>query len=376
MKTIKTILAVLGVGAVLATAGQATAGVGVSVGFSNGQIGAQVVITRPAPVIVTAAPVVVAAPQPVVVGLTNDYAYGPFSGYAGQARYFQIYVPAGQTYMTIVTEGSLGDSNLLASQGYWPTPENATLASFNDGTSERIEVLYPTPGVWNIVVYGSRAFANVSILASYWQQDTYLPTYTTYDAYPAGRTNVLVRIAWGNAGCERPFGGWIPFIRNRIAQPRVTLQHRFDTPRLQERRPVVVAPRIEDRRPVAVAPRFEERRPVVVAPRIEERRPVVAAPRIEERRPVVVAPRIEERRPVAVAPRTEERRTAAVAPRIEQSRPEQRTTVTPRADLTARANGAPRTMAAPQTTLRQGSGPDRGRDAAAPSAQGRSQQRR
>ena len=364
MKTIKTILAVLGVGAILMTARPAAAGVGVSIGFSQGQIGAQVVITRPAPVMVAQAPVIVAAPQPVVVGLTNDYAYGPFSGYAGQARYFQIYVPAGQTYMTIVTEGSLGDSNLLASQGYWPTPENATLASFNDGTSERIEVLYPTPGVWNIVVYGNRAFANVSILASYWKQDTYLPTYTTYDPYPAGQTNLLVRIAWGDQGCERPFGGWIPFIRNRIAQPRVILQHRFDNPRIQERRPVVVAPRFEERRPVAVAPRIVERRPVAVAPRIVERRPVAVAPRIEERRPVPVAPRIEERRPVAVAPR------------VEQSRPEQRTTVTPRTDLTPRASAAPRPTAAPQPTLRQGNGTDRGRNAATPSAPGRAERRR
>ena len=352
MKTIKTILAVLGVGAILAAAGPATAGVGVSVGFSNGQVGAQVVITRPAPVMVAAAPVYVAAPQPTVVALVNDYAYGPFSGYAGQAAYFQIYVPAGQTYMTIVTEGSLGDSNLLAAQGYWPTPEDATLASFNDGTSERIEVLYPTPGVWNIVVYGNSAFANVSILASYWQQDTYLPTYTTYDAYPAGRTNVLVRIAWGDQGCERPFGGWIPFIRHRIAEPRVILQHRF------------------------AEQRFEQRRPVVVAPRIEERRPVVVAPRIEERRPVVVAPRIEERRPVAVAPRIDDRRTVAVAPRIEERRPEQRTTVTPRADFTPRASAAPRQMAAPQPTAGQGYETNRGRGAASHSDQGRTDRRR
>jgi hypothetical protein len=376
MKTIKTILAVLGVGAVLAAAGPAAAGVGISVGFSQGQVGGQVVITRLAPVMVAQAPVYVAAPQPAVVALANAYAYGPFSGYAGQARYFQFYVPAGQTYMTIVTEGSLGDSNLLASQGYWPTPDNATLASFNDGTSERIEVLYPTPGVWNIVVYGNSAFSNVSILASYWQQDTYLPTYTTYDAYPAGRTNVLVRIAWGNAGCERPFGGWIPFIRNRIAQPRVTLQHRFDNPRFEERRPVVVAPRIEDRRPVAVAPRMEEHRPVAVAPRIEDRRPMVVAPRVEERRPVAVAPRVEDRRPVAVAPRVEDRRPVAVAPRMEEHRPEQRMTVTPRADSAPRANAAPRPMSAPQTTLRQGSGADRRRDAATPSAQGRVERRR
>ena len=347
MKTLKTILAVLGVGAILAAAGPATAGVGISVGFSNGQIGAQVVITRPAPVVLAAAPVVVAqapvyvaAPQPAVVALANAYAYGPFSGYAGQARYFQIYVPAGQTYLTIVTEGSLGDSNLLAAQGYWPTPDNATLASFNDGTSERIEVLYPTPGVWNIVVYGNSAFANVSILASYWQQDTYLPTYTTYDAYPAGRTNVLVRIAWGDQGCERAFGGWIPFIRHRIAEPRVILQHHF------------AAPRFEDRRPVAAAPRFEDRRPVAVAPRVEDRRSVAVAPRVEDRRPV------------------------AVAPRAEQVRPEQRTAMMPRADLTPRANAAPRPMAAPQPTARQGSETNRGNRAAAPSAQGRAERQR
>ncbi len=311
MKTIKTILAVLGVGALLMTAGPAAAGVGISVGFSSGQIGAQMVIARPAPVMAVAAPVYAAAPQPAVVALANDYAYGPFSGYAGQARYFQIYVPAGQTYMTIVTDGSLGDSNLLAAQGYWPTPNNATLASFNDGTSERIEVLYPTPGVWNIVVYGNSAFSNVSILASFWQQDTYLPTYTTYDTYPAGRTNVLVRIAWGSAGCERQYGGWIPFIRHRIAEPRT-----------------------------------------------------------EQRRPVVVAPRVEDRRPVAVAPRVEERKQVAVAPRVGQSRPEQRTTVTPRAST------APRPMVAPQPTVRQGNGTDRSRSVATPSAQGRAERRR
>lgn len=209
MKNTKTILAVLGVGALLSIAARpALAEVGVSFDLSHGSIGAQVVIGDRSPVVISAGiPLqaaqqrVIVAPSPTVVttptavNLANNYAYGPFSGYAGQARYFQIYVPAGQTYLTIVTEGGAGESDLLAAPGYWPTSDNTDLVSYNDGTSERIEVLYPAAGWWNVVVYGRGAFANVSVLASYWQQETYLPTYTTYDPYPTQRTNVLVHIA-------------------------------------------------------------------------------------------------------------------------------------------------------------------------------------
>ena len=190
MRTSTTIIAIVAAGMIPLAAGPAEAGVSVSIGWGTPGYSASVPVT----------------PVP------NNHTVSQLAGQAGSGQYFRIHVPAGQTYLTVLTEGGYGDSDLYLARGYLPTPTNHEFASNEPGTYEEISVVYPASGYWYVLLHGHEGFTGVSLLGSWWQQQVYYaPGYYA----PSHPTSARVRISW-HSGKGRPSGGLIPYILRRV----------------------------------------------------------------------------------------------------------------------------------------------------------------
>jgi len=190
MRTSTTIIAIVAAGMIPLAAGPAEAGVSVSIGWGTPGYSASVPVT----------------PVP------NNHTVSQLAGQAGSGQYFRIHVPAGQTYLTVLTEGGYGDSDLYLARGYLPTPTNREFASNEPGTYEEISVVYPASGYWYVLLHSYEGFAGVSLLGSWWQQQVYYaPGYYA----PSHPTSARVRISW-HSGKGRPSGGLIPYILRRV----------------------------------------------------------------------------------------------------------------------------------------------------------------
>ncbi|MGB2819974.1 MAG: PPC domain-containing protein, partial [Phycisphaerae bacterium] len=215
MRTSTAMLLIVATGLSPLAAGSAEAGVSISFGLNLARrpSPAPVVVARP---VVVPRPVVVRTPVRVpVMVLPNNYTLSNLTGHAGMGRYFKIYVPAGQTYLTVLTEGGFGESDLYVARDYLPTPRNHQYASIAVGTYEEVSVLYPAAGDWYVLVHGAGSYADVSLLASWWQQEVYYEDQAYY-VQPSAYANTQVYVYWDNLYPRRPAGGLIPYILSHL----------------------------------------------------------------------------------------------------------------------------------------------------------------
>ena len=99
--------------------------------------------------------------------LVNGAAVGGLSGAAGEARVYRIEVPAGARNLRVLSYGGSGDVALLMANGRNPTGDDFDARSQRPGNNETIAIAVPAPGTWFIRVEGVRAFANVSLKATF-----------------------------------------------------------------------------------------------------------------------------------------------------------------------------------------------------------------
>jgi len=312
-----------------------------------------------------------------VILLPANYTVADLSGREGSRRYFRITVPAGQAYLTILAEGGYGDVDLYVGYRHIPSPTDHHFASAEDGNYEELTILNPEPGNWLILVQGHDAYAGVSLVGSFWQQDLYADT-GPYVIGPTRQTNVCVSIDWG-LGHGRPLGGLIGNLLRQITE-RPRFRHVAPLPR-RGHGGVIAAPPVVFRPtpPVVVRPA-----PPVLTPRGHDRRddgpgrgrdartaPRPTAPAVNRPAPrTTTPPTVNAPRPTAPAANRPAPRTTtpptATAPRRESpaatiARPEARPT-------------APSTRARNETTARRAPSTGRGsadRTTARPSATGR-----
>ncbi len=150
--------------------------------------------------------------EPDVLVLPNSQAVENLGGGFGSQRLFRFYVPAGQTYLNVVTHGGWGDVDLYLAAGQWPSHDAVRYVSKNGGTPEEITIYHPTPGWWYGVLQGAGSFGGVDLLASWWQSE-YLYHNQYYDEPFVKTSSVVykpVRVVWHTSFCRRPYRGVIP----------------------------------------------------------------------------------------------------------------------------------------------------------------------
>ncbi|HUT01158.1 MAG TPA: PPC domain-containing protein, partial [Phycisphaerae bacterium] len=223
MRTPKTILAIAAAGLMLPlTAGSAKAGVSISLGLNLGR--------RLQPVVVQAPVAMEATTEMPIMLLPNQHTAVDLAGHAGSYQYFKMVVPAGQTYLNVLTEGGAGDSDLYLARGVLPTPTSYHYASMDSGTEEQLSILHPQAGAWYVLVYGAGGYRDVSLLGSWWQQQVYDDAATTL-FQPVYVPNTQVDVYWGSIGSRRPAGGLIHFILDSLRHRRPARHRRYDVPR-------------------------------------------------------------------------------------------------------------------------------------------------
>src|SRR5690606_105247 len=90
-----------------------------------------------------------------------------FSGGAGDSHLFRIEVPAGARHLRLTSYGGSGDVTLYASLDQPPAADDWAYRSTRPGNNETIHVPVPAAGTWYIRVTGERAFARLSVRASF-----------------------------------------------------------------------------------------------------------------------------------------------------------------------------------------------------------------
>jgi len=115
----------------------------------------------------TASVSVVENPAAAAQPLVNGVQVGDIEGAAGESRLFRIDVPAGARNLRILTAGGTGDVTLYASHEVLPTADEWQLRSQRPGNNETVTLAVPQAGTWYVRVLGLRAFARVTVRASY-----------------------------------------------------------------------------------------------------------------------------------------------------------------------------------------------------------------
>jgi len=90
----------------------------------------------------------------------------PISGAEGEVLIYGVSVPPDQGLMVVKTRGGQGECS-LACKGPDNTWGKWDSASSDDGTHETLCVGHPKAGLWYVVVYGERSFADVQLTVEY-----------------------------------------------------------------------------------------------------------------------------------------------------------------------------------------------------------------
>lgn len=102
-------------------------------------------------------------PAPVTLtALTQTVA-----GATGSQTYFSVDVPVGATNLKIKITGGTGDADLYTRFGAAPTKSTYTCRPYLNGNEESCSVPAPSPGTWQVMLVGWKAYANVTLTASY-----------------------------------------------------------------------------------------------------------------------------------------------------------------------------------------------------------------
>ncbi|MGW2254210.1 collagenase [Kitasatospora sp. NPDC001660] len=89
------------------------------------------------------------------------------SATAGNLDYFYLWLPAGQTTLTVSSTGGTGTAYLYYNPDSWATPTAHTSGSTNNGTEQTITVTNTTAGYRYISLYAQTDFSDVTVSARY-----------------------------------------------------------------------------------------------------------------------------------------------------------------------------------------------------------------
>lgn len=109
----------------------------------------------------------VAVPPPTVTTLTNGVALGSQSAATGDAKYYKLTVPSGQSTLTIVTSGGTGDGDLYVKFGAVPTSSDYQCRPYASGNAETCTFTNPAAGDWYAMINAYSAFSGLSITGTY-----------------------------------------------------------------------------------------------------------------------------------------------------------------------------------------------------------------
>ena len=109
------------------------------------------------------------------IELSPGIAYGPLSGYEGLMQYFKIDVPTGTERLEVDLSEGYGEATLFLQYLEAPDAANFDYLSGTPGAGDMVGFNDPTPGMWYILVYTDKIFANVMITASF--EDRYVWSY-------------------------------------------------------------------------------------------------------------------------------------------------------------------------------------------------------
>ena len=104
-----------------------------------------------------------------VATLESGVAKTNLTGATGSQVAFKIFVPAGQTNLTIRISGAAntGDCDLYVKQGAQPTLTSFDFRPYLVGNNETVSVSNPLAGDWYVMLHGYTAYSGVTLLATY-----------------------------------------------------------------------------------------------------------------------------------------------------------------------------------------------------------------
>ena len=104
---------------------------------------------------------------PAVVDMASGQTLTSQSGAAGSERIYTLVVPANARTLNIRTFGGSGDVSLYVKAGGEPTASSNDYRSVHVGNSETVVAARPAAGTYFIKVAGDKAYAGVSVQATY-----------------------------------------------------------------------------------------------------------------------------------------------------------------------------------------------------------------
>jgi hypothetical protein len=99
--------------------------------------------------------------------LANGVPVTDISGTEGSERIYRLIVPSGQTTLEIKISGGTGDADLYVKRGSPPTAMEYDYRPYLIGSDETVTVTNPTGGDWFMMVRGYRAYAGLTLVATF-----------------------------------------------------------------------------------------------------------------------------------------------------------------------------------------------------------------
>jgi len=102
-----------------------------------------------------------------VVLLSNGVPVTNISGAEGSERIYRLIVPSGQAKLEIIISGGTGDADLYVKRGSPPTALEYDYRPYLIGSDETVTVNNPTGGDWFVMIRGYRAYASLTLVATF-----------------------------------------------------------------------------------------------------------------------------------------------------------------------------------------------------------------
>lgn len=99
--------------------------------------------------------------------LNNGDTLNGISGGVGDSRLYQVTVPANTSALVLRTYGGTGDVSLYVKRDAIPTTSVYDRSSVHTGNNESVTITRPVAGTYYLLISGVKAFASVSVQASY-----------------------------------------------------------------------------------------------------------------------------------------------------------------------------------------------------------------
>lgn len=102
-----------------------------------------------------------------VVLLSNGVPVTNISGAEGSERIYRLVVPGGQAKLEIKISGGTGDADLYVKRGSPPTTLEYDYRPYLVGNEETVTIDNPTSGDWFMMIRGYRAYAGLTLVATF-----------------------------------------------------------------------------------------------------------------------------------------------------------------------------------------------------------------